>query len=167
MIAHLLEQADESLKMEDGAIVSMNPPETLFGFTYHAHMIPPVKPHRSLVLGCWGWTIERLTKKVWGNDCHMRGIDSAIGTAEAAVFVNSTPNKYDYIALDLWNGSKVCDFIYRLEFSKRLHEICTGLLCMNIPIRDSEDRALVYLDAGFKYLRHDVVDGNAVIWWKA
>lgn len=165
MIAHLLEKANDGLRLEDGALVSVSPPETLFGFTYFSHMIPPVKPEFGLILGYGDGVVANLIRTIWGSNVLLTGIDKRQGD-NAENFVSD--ESYDYICIDLWNGSKVCDFIYRKEFAKRIYNICTGLLCMNIPLPDLENRKQVYLvyhDVGFKYLRHDIVDNNAVIWW--
>ena len=58
-------------------IVSLKPPETAFGFTCFAHMIPPFKPEHTLLLGYGGGTVSELMRKIWGA-CKITGVDLAI-----------------------------------------------------------------------------------------
>ena len=62
----------------DGAIYSMSPPETLFGFTVWSHMIPPVKPEHTCILGYGKGQAAELMRKIWGQ-VKITGIDKMVG----------------------------------------------------------------------------------------
>ena len=51
---------------QDKVIQSMIPAETLFGFTYWSHMIPPYKPKNILILGYGKGQVVDLIEKIWG-----------------------------------------------------------------------------------------------------
>ena len=165
---------DATLHWNGKGLYSVTPPETMFGYTYHSHMIPPFKPEEGLILGSSGGTVTKLIKRIWPEaslDCVDKESraggedDSCFYLNDAYEFVlGRNYGSYDFICIDLWNGDKVCDFIYTPEFAKKTREICNGLVCMNIPKADSE-KLIVYHDAGFNYDRHDVVEENVVSWW--
>lgn len=156
------------------AIHSMDPPEKWFGFTYFSHMIPPVKMPNILILGYGAGTVAQLIRKVWGDWPSIDGVDLIVKhkadernlfwETDAREFLKSAM-LYDYVCIDLWNDESVCDFIYDLDFAKKIRAIGTNLVCMNIPQKDIEDKALVYFEAGLKYVRHDICYGNAIVWW--
>ena len=161
------------------AVSSVNPPETNFGFYYFSHMIPPVKPSHMLMLGYGEGVVAELTRKIWGQ-VKITAVDSAYQATGYAEFdrldmdareflvENARPGlipyRYDYIAVDLWEGGNVCEFIYDSNFVKSLKAASRGLVCVNIPQTDFGKMEPYYV-LGFKYERHVVVDGNMVIWW--
>jgi len=148
-------------------IQSLNPPETAFGFTYHAHMIPPFKPEDMLILGSVGETVERLIYKIYGNVSRC-AIDLQKGqdAREWVVKYHSKNVVFDYIVVDLWNEDKVCEFIYEPKFAAALRKIATGLVSFNIPAGDINKIYQVYTDAGFNYARFDTIEANAVIFFE-
>ena len=152
----LKEQAEgEGVKLlyNGGALQSIDPPETLFGYTVWSHLIPPFKPEHTLMLGYGGGTTHELMRKIWGSQLKVTAID-----IEPTNFINTLHKfknmdakdfiwdetkaafkdyifpkaKYDYVCIDLWNGDKVPDFIFDVEFAVRLRELATGLVSMNI-----------------------------------
>ena len=59
----------------EGSIASLEPSESLFGYTYHGHMVPPFMPESMLILGYGEGTIANLTRKVWGLGLKVTGVD--------------------------------------------------------------------------------------------
>ena len=72
--------------------------------------------------------------------------------------------KFDYICIDLWDGLKVCPFVFDVEFVVRLKEVATGLVSMNIKAEDI-DKATVYSEYGFKFDRSVALENNLILWW--
>lgn len=165
---------------QDGALYSMEPAESMFGFTYHSYMIPPFKPEHTLILGYGYGTIAALMRKVYGSNLKITGVDQErhdykfvehdmkIMDAEKFVKDCSTglfKRKFDYIVVDLWNGKKVCDFVYSPEFVVRLKSITKKMVSVN-GVLDDFKKMKPYHDYGFSFLKNDVVDGNIVSFWK-
>lgn len=182
--AELVKEASKNgakFKFDDGALHSIEPPETLFGATYFAHMIPPFKPSHTLMLG-YGWgTVAELMRKIYGNDLKITAVD-IIGyqkvdayieykmeVADAKDYVwDSTDSvikrMFDYVAIDLWDGKEVPNFIFHTEFVVRLREMAKRMICLNIPAVDVK-KLKSYLDYGFKFERFVPIEGNSVQWW--
>ena len=171
------------LYIDDGYIQSIDPPETLFGFTYWASMIPPTKPERMLILGYGNGTVAKLTRKIWWKDFKVYGVDLAFPSeipwdsdtfplithqCDAYKFVTECEEEweqtYDFIVVDLYNGLKVCDFIFDEKFVKRLSEIATLRIAVNVFEQDFE-RIAVY-DHFFKHELTKSVLRNRVSFFK-
>lgn len=165
---------------ESGALYGIEPAETMFGFLYFSHMIPPVMPAHSLFLGYGLGTVPELMRRVWGH-CKITGVDLQgyqkkdaymeykMEVMDARQYVwESTESvikrRFDYIAIDLWEGKKVPDFIYETEFVVRLREMAKKYICLNIPANDIP-KLKTYFDYGFKFERHSPIEGNSVQWW--
>lgn len=164
-----------------GTLQSLDPPETLFGFTYHGHCVPPFKPEHTLILGYGKGAIAELMRKVWGNDCKITGVDIRpfdykyneykIETCDAHNFVKACSDinikkRFDYIVLDVFDTYRnvMPDFLFEAAFVMRLREICTRLLCVNVFLNDVK-KMRAYYDYGFKFERNSNVYGNSVIYW--
>ena len=153
---------------EDGVMLSVDPPETAFGYTYHAHMIPPLCPKDMLLLGSGkvlgNSTVQKLIEKVFGKIESVVEIDLQNGI-DAKSYVEESRDKFDYIAVDLWCGSRMCDFVKDKNFASKLFEMCNGFICLNVPYSCIKTIANVYTEAGFNYDRFDQVEGNGIIWF--
>ena len=187
----LIEEAEKSKAQyiyHGGALQSVKPAETMFGFTVFAHMIPPFRPEHTLMLGYGGGTVPALMRKIWG-DCKITGVDIEprsdrflehrmkimdardflMDATKDSIFKNRIPllgqTKYDYVCVDLWEGDKVCDFVFGLEFAVRLKEIATKFVSFNFSAQDT-GRLKSFFDHGYKFLRFVPVDGNSVQWWE-
>ena len=180
------EKANARYLYNNGVLHSVFPAETLFGFTVWSHMVPPFKPEQTLILGYGGGTVAELMRKVWG-PCKITGVDTErsedryveyrmkIMDAKAFVWestadgffknklINTNP-KYDYICIDLWNGDKVAEFIYDVEFVVRIKEMATKLVCINVLTKEVP-RLRPYYDYGFNFCRTVPIEANSVIWW--
>lgn len=170
---------------KNNVMYSMKPAVSMFGYTCHAHMIPPFKPNHTLILGYGAGTVAELMRKVWGNDLNITGVDLEatnhdfveykikIQDAKEWLVDATTPafkdylfpqTKYDYIAIDLWDGDKVCDFVFDVEFAVRLRELATGLICTNVKITDVPHLKNFH-DYGYAFDRAVPIWGNQVVWW--
>ena len=163
----------------NGAVYGLHPAETLFGRTYHAHMIPPFVPDHTLMLGYGCGTVAELMRKVWGKSLKITGVDierrdwdyceHRFVKMDAYDFVRECSDgmikkRFDYIAVDLYNGKEVPSFVYETEFAVRLKEICRKMISFNIP--DVEFRKMrSFYDYGFIFDRAVVVDAQCVNWW--
>ena len=164
-----------------GTLQSLDPPETLFGFSCHGHCIPPFKPEHTLILGYGSGQIAELIRKIWGSVCKITGVDIAkmdykyneyqIKIMDAYNFVKECADsifktRFDYIVLDIFDTEKNAapDFIFEPSFVIRLREICKKLLCTNVFTSDVKNM-WAYYDYGLKFVRHDNVYGNSVIFW--
>lgn len=132
----------------------MCPPELMFGMTYHALMVPPF-PGSMLVLGWGEGTVPYLARKIWGQDFQISGVDirppqqlytemllnegnTTHLIADAEAFVQNA-DKYDIVILDLYNGSKIPDFVFKKEFIKALAAITGKQLIVNCTHYDWKD----------------------------
>ena len=165
---------------KSGAVYAVDPPETMFGYLYFAHMIPPEKPGHTLILGYGHGTTAELIRKIWGQ-CKITGVDLygyqkrdayleyKMEVADAKQFVweatdSIIKKKYDYISIDLWEGKKVPDFVFDVEFAVRLREMARKYICFNLAASDL-DRMKPYHDYGFSFDRNVPIEGNQVTWW--
>ena len=163
----------------DGALYSMSPAETMFGFTYHASMIPPFKPEHALILGYGGGTIAELVRKVWGQvkvtgidiqkyDC--KYLEYKMKVMDAYEYVKSCTEsmfktRFDFICVDLWDGKNLVSYVRDAEFAIRLKEMCKRMVCLNTPAETFKKDLKPFYDYGFEFERHVQVDGNIVSWW--
>lgn len=171
-----------------GAVYSVYPPETMFGYTVWAHMVPPFKPEHTLILGYGGGTVAELMRKIWGPQLKITGIEIEprkfqyneyrlkIMDAKEYVWENTrdsffrdtiplfNKDKYDYVCIDVWNDYEVPAFVFETEFVVRLREMATKLVCMNIHAKDIP-KVRAYYDYGYKFDRTVSVEDNQVLWW--
>ena len=118
--------------LEKGVIQSIEPPASLFGFTYWSHMIPPYKPERVLMLGCGGHTIPKLIEKVWGKfdlTCNEK-----YDAKQILSDVAESHYKFDYIIVDLFSGAKMPEIVYDEKFIDNLQTVAQKLVAINTPI---------------------------------
>ena len=166
------------------ALYSMTPPETMFGFTYHAHMIPPFKPEHTLILGYGYGTIAELMRKVWGGQLKVTGVDveahdypyveHRLKVMDAKKFMKDCTEgtfalfkeKFDYSVIDLWDGLKVPEFVFDIEFAVRLSKMATKMLSINLMQADMKRINNSFGNyGGFWFERGTPIDGNVVMWW--
>lgn len=162
-------------------IDAVNPPETEFGFLYFAHMVPPIKPEHTLMLGYGQGVVADLMRKIWGLGCKITAVDMKgyqkpgcfeeyqmiVGDAKSYVWDSTNSvikRRFDYIAVDLFEDDQVCDFIYDVEFAVRLREMARNLVCINQP-KDDFMKLKHFYDYGFQYERFVDVYENRVSWW--
>ncbi len=165
---------------KSGALYGVEPAETQFGYLYFSHLVPPIKPEHTLILG-YGWGVAaELMRKSWG-PCKITGVDLQgyqkvdaymeykMEVMDAKEYVKKCTDsiiktRFDYIAIDIWDGLKVPDFVFDAEFAVRLREMATRYVCMNITEADVK-RTRGFYDYGFKFSRVVPVEGNRILWW--
>lgn len=168
------------LQFSNTSVVMVDPPETMFGYFYFSHMIPPFRPETMLVLGYGNGTIAELTRKIWGPQIKVTGVDTErrdykyveykMHIMDAKDFVwdcTKWPIKkrFDYIVVDVSTGAYVPPFVYDIEFAARLSEMTKKLLSVNIPAK-----SIFKCDGYHKYFdfdKHDLVEANEVLFWSA
>ena len=137
----LAEQVEKGAKLFYGgepdnlALYSMNPPETMFGYTYHSHLICPFKPETVLILGYGQGTVAQLIRKIWGDDVKITGVDIDFKdckvieykkiTSDAYEFLKKESHgifykRFDYVVVDVWDGQKVPEWIFYEDTAKML-----------------------------------------------
>lgn len=178
-VNNIIEREPELEVLMDGnSIASIKPAETLFGYSYHSHCVPPYKPSEILILGYGGGQIAELIRKVWGN-VKITSVDSQklnfpylehkMYTTDAYDFVKDCTNsiikkRYDYIVVDLFDGDEVPEFVFEPEFATRLAEMTKTLLCLNTR-SDDFNKLKPYSDYGFQFHRHVQIFSNTVSYW--
>lgn len=163
---------------EYGALEGMEPADTLYGYTYHANMIPPFKPDSMLMLGYGIGTVPELVRKIHGNirvtgvDLNPSGCDYVeykMVVADARAFMDECTSsiirtRFDYIAVDLFKNDSVPDFVFTQDFADKLYIMSTRLVSINTKFEDFP-RLKFMENAGFKFHRHVQVFGNIVSYW--
>ena len=161
---------------QDKVIQSMIPAETLFGFTYWSHMIPPYKPNNILILGYGKGQVVDLIEKIWGFGIVYTGVDynddmknGSIVIEDAKEFIKNygieNKPKFDYTCIDLWNGKTICEDMFEDEFAINLKKINTNMVCFNTYAFDKIRLIDCYVRNGFIFERSDNVQNNLVSWW--
>lgn len=154
---------------KDGIIQSFLPPESYFGYTYHALLIPPFRPTNVLILGYGGGVVSLLIKKIWG-DTPVTGIDleeqaqhgDNFIKADAYEWIKNNKRVFDYVVIDLFNGPKTPDFVFDYKFIKHVARSTGKLLAINVW-REDETKPLGYHLNGFKTDLFKELMGNVVI----
>ena|SRR3990167_3862373 len=164
--------------MQGETLVSVSPSESLFGYTYHSYMIPPFNPQSTLILGYGNGQVADLINRVHGQ-AKITGVDLVpqeykrieykMEIKDAYEYVKSCTNlpiktRFDYIAIDLFDGERVPDFVFDTEFVVRLKEMSKKLICVNALAEDF-NRMKPYHEYGFKFHRAVNIFGNIVTWW--
>jgi hypothetical protein len=184
MTTEVLKRSEDDAKYhvhKSGALYAVDPAETQFGYLYFAHMVPPVKPEHSLILGYGHGTVADLMRKIWGSDLKITGVDllgyQKVGAwneyrmevMDAKLYIKKCTDhviktRFDYIAIDLWDGTRVPEFVFDVEFAVRLREMAKRYVCINVPTKDVA-RLKGFYDYGFKYDRVVPIEGNSIVWW--
>lgn len=178
-VSRLVQIAPEMELVMDGEVLqSFKPVESLWGYTYHSHMIPPYKPSEILILGYGQGQVADLMRKVWGT-LKITGVDvqpfpvkyveNKLVVSDACEFVKECADsliktRFDYVLVDLFVGGEVPDLVFEPEFANRLRKITKTLLCLNTNAGDF-DRLKPYHEHRFKFHRHVQVFGNIVSFW--
>lgn len=180
MIDEILElNKDCKAKFVDEELYSFSPPQSMFGYSYHAHMIPPFRPTTMLMMGYGFGAVPDLCRSIWGADLRITCIDdkriddkhfeylSIYADAEQWIKDQCCSDffkKHDYIAIDLWRDKKPCEFIFDKSFTDCLYKMCGNLVCVNTLESDFK-RMKNFQESGFIFHRHVNVYGNVVTWW--
>ena len=126
--------------IEKGVIQAVDPPESHFGFSYWSLMIPPICPNSVLMLGCGEHTIPKLIERIWGL------FDLTCNEEEDAFeFVKTLKGRtFDYIIIDLFDGSQPIDRIASDNFVQDIAELSNGLVAVN-------SNTTLYIDRAYRH----------------
>lgn len=179
-VERLIKRSPELGVIMDGdTIASVKPAESLWGYTYHAHMIPPFCPSEALILGYGGGQVAELIRRAWG-PVKITGVDLVpcdeylehkMFTGDADEFIHDCTRgliktRFDYVAVDLFANGQVPDFVFKDGTARRLRQMTKTLLCVNAMMEDFERLRNLH-EAGFEFHRHAQVFGNIVSYWGA
>ncbi len=164
-----------------GTLYSIDPPETLFGFSYHSHCIPPFKPEHTLILGYGAGQVASLMRMIWGGNVKITAVDNEkydhrfiefkMHVMDGWKFMKDCTTgifkkKFDYICVDMWNHDQVPEIIFTAEFAVRLREMCARMVSINVPKADMFRLKKMIEDyGGLTFERGDLVGNNVVMWW--
>ena len=99
----IIEHRGVKYYLDKGVVQSIDPPESHFGFTYWALMIPPFKPKKILMLGCGDHTIIKLIEKIYDfveNTCNCMGKDAFLLVDNSVKY----KGEWDYVWKSLVTG---------------------------------------------------------------
>lgn len=119
----------------NGILQSVEPAEVGFQYSYFGYCLPPFKPESCLILGAGQGTIEKLIKKIWGDDVNIVGVDikpPATIIMDARDFVELQQKEFDYVVVDIANGSEIPEWVFSEEFVKDLAKVTGKLLAINV-----------------------------------
>ena len=161
----------------NSSLQSIDPPETAFGYSYWSCMIPPFKPESVLILGAGEMTIARLIKKIWGDDIKIIAVDvkepehsnnwlvpDKLFIEDAFSYVKNCQEKFDYVVVDISNGSEIPDWLFKEEFVKDLARITGKLLSINVL---GEAKDMSFYDNYFDFDLEKTILDNKIYFYKA
>ena len=167
----------------DGVVQSISPEDGLSVGGYWAAMVPDQRPDRVLILGLGGGTLASLIRKRWG-ELRIVGVDDDDAVlrvarnagwlptccletvvADAFEFVQTCHERFDYIAVDLFRGSRMPGRVFGKPFLRRVRTLLEprGGLAVNL-FRDRRQADRVSRIALFFEIRAQIgVGGNVVV----
>ena len=133
--------------IERGVIQSFEVAEQLFGYTYHALMVPPYPMTSALFLGFGQGQVPALMEKIWPVGCEIVGVDknhpgepvhncSVFFQKNAEDFARISERVYDFVCIDIYDGNKVPKFVFSKEFVKDISRITGKMLAVNATFTD-------------------------------
>ncbi len=149
------EDGGRSALLVNGVVQSISPEDGLLLGGYWAAMVPDDRPHRALILGLGGGTLARLLQARWGTDFRIVGVDDdsvilalakefgwlprealEVVVADAFEYVQACPERFDYIAVDLFRGEQLAGRAFGKPFLRRLRTLLAprGRLAINLFI---------------------------------
>ena len=157
-----------------GVYQSFSNPLATFGYTAHSLLVPPFAPKNMLILGYGGGNIAALTKRIWGEEVKIDGIennedgvnlnyDDNVLIYDAESFVRSCQKQYDYVCVDLYDGKVIPEFVLSPEFILNLARISKKLLGINCTFHNFKE-----FEVYQKYFLTDclkVVNDDKALFW--
>ena len=166
----------ETLTLDLNYIQSIEPSETLFGYTYWSYMIPPEQPKDILILGYGNGTIANLIYKICVRYKFLGclGIDirepknKYLGhdfiQRDAKDFIKTCDKRFDYVVIDLYNGNEICDFVFDEDFVKGISKVCSKRISINL-FKEDFGKEIIY-DRYFKKEIEKPILNNKVIFFR-
>jgi len=130
----------------DGVVQSIAPLSGLTDGGYWRQMVPDEKPDRVLILGYGGGTLSGMLHQKFGRQLPVLGIDWSPETvalgwrvtgdevvfADAIDWVANCTERYDYVAVDLYEGGAIEPRVCSRSFARDVVRLCSGLLVVNL-----------------------------------
>ena len=145
----------------DGVVQSISPGDALERGGYWAAMLPVLRPRRALILGLGGGTLAQLISHRWGLDVSIVGVDHSAAVLEVAraqawldlpnlevvqadafEYVQTCVERFDYAAIDLYDGPRFVGRGLTRPFLQRLRALLEppAEVAVNL-FRDARTRA--------------------------
>lgn len=155
---------------DNGVIQSFSVPEELFGYTYHALMVPPYPMRSALFLGYGNGNAAQLMTRIWPVGTHVVGVDLKAPSPEmepdifleksADDFVRDSESVYDFVCIDLYVGKTIPNFVFTESFIDNVARITGKLLALNLTFygwKDVEGYGKHFQPDALKSVNHDKV----------
>jgi spermidine synthase len=146
------EDGGRTALLVNGIVQSISPEDGLAAGGYWAAMVPDVRPSRGLILGLGGGTLARLLHVRWGvfpivgvdDDPAILELATQLGwlpsqalevvIADAFEYVQTSNDRFDYIAIDLFRGEQLALRAFGKPFLRRVRNLLEprGRLAMNL-----------------------------------
>jgi len=140
----------------DGVVQSISPPDSFQRGGYWAGMLPNLQVSRCLILGLGGGTLANLLASRWsperivGIEIDPRVVETSRGQGwydlptleiiegDAFDYLESTRERFDYVAIDLYRGTHFAGRSLTKPFLRKLRDLLDqpGLVAVNL-FRDS------------------------------
>jgi spermidine synthase len=164
----------QSISLEDG----------LLRGGYWAAMLPSLRPRRALILGLGGGTLARLLVARFGSGTETTGVDDDVAIVETARaagwlavpdlsvvigdafdFVQTSDQRFDFIAVDLFRGDHLVTQIFTQPFLKRLRLMLEppAQIAVNMFSDRFAARRIERLGRLFEIQELKAVGGNVVV----
>ncbi len=168
----------------DGTVQSISPHDGASRGGYWAAMLPMDRPRRSLILGLGGGTLARLLLERWGPDARVVGVDDdaeVLATARGAgwldapgldvvqedafAYVERCPERFDFVALDLYRGPHMVGQALNKPFLRRLRSLLEppGWLAVNLFRDGLAPRRVERIGRVFRIERQVLVGDNLIV----
>lgn len=150
----------------NSSLQSISPAETSLGYSYWNYCLPPFCPETTLILGAGQGTIEKLIRNNWGKDIEIVSVDlnpPAHYIMDASEYVKRDI-KYDYVVVDIHDGTGHPDWIFSEEFVSDLARITTKLLSINVL---GKAKDMSFYDTYFDFELEKTILDNKIYFYKA
>lgn len=179
------EDNGRSALLVDGVVQSISPEDAARRGGYWAAMLPAQPPRRALILGLGGGTIAQLLVQRWrevemeivGVDSSDSIIESATGLewldlpnlrvvrADAFTFVEQCEVRFDYVAIDLYEGPRMVGQALSKPFLQRLRGLLEppGAVAFNLFLDERAERRVGRIARVLLVERRVPVGSNLVV----
>lgn len=178
------EDSGREALLVDGVVQSISPEDSLAEGGYWAAMVPDVRPRRALILGLGGGTLARLLRARWGevavvgvdDDEDVLGMAGQLGWlprdaglevihGDAFAYVQTSQQRFDYVAVDLFRGEQLDRRAFGKPFLKRVRNLLEphGRLAINLFVDRRTAQRVARIAAIFELRDQHWVGGNVIV----
>ena len=179
------EDHGRSALLVDGVVQSISPADAVRRGGYWAAMLPANPPRRALILGLGGGTIANLLARQWGTaQMEIVGVDHSDAVVDSASalewldlpnltvvrsdafdFVERCEQRFDYVAVDLYEGPDLVGQVLTKPFLQRLRERLgpPGTVAFNLFVDSRLERRVARLARVLQVERRVIVGSNLVV----